>query len=50
MSENTVDGAQTAAETQFKQTLLEMALLTEIKDPTLYPVTIFTQCVLPGRK
>jgi len=33
------DDKQTAAEAQFKQTLLEMGLLTEIKDPTLYPIS-----------
>lgn len=30
---------QTAAEAQFKQTLLDMGLLSEIKDPTLYPIS-----------
>lgn len=29
--------AQAAAEAQFKQELLTMGLLTEIKDPTMYP-------------
>ncbi len=38
-SREVYDNAQSAAETQFKQTLLEMGLLTEIKDPTLYPMS-----------
>ncbi len=34
------DNTLAAAEAQFKQTLLEIGLLTEIKDPTLYPISV----------